>query len=332
MDHKDFASRIEEVLRSRVPEFGVRHLISLRRLAGGLSFETYVVDTETASGPRRLILRREPAGGPLAPYDVAFEANIYRALQDTGVPVPRVFHLETDPDVLGRPFVISEFVEGEARGLAQSRFDDPNTRERTLNAFVDMLARIHAVPVGGLPRGPGGAGTGARAEVRLWRKRFEEVELSPRPIVRHVFDVLDDYAPQCGAMVLVHGDYRLSNLLWHRDDRIAAVLDWERSFIGDPMADIAFTRDKVLAGWCAINGAAAKRYTARTGIEIDETAVIFWQLVELVKGCFVGMSSAACLARGASSDLRLVSVATTAAAIEPALPKLVNLLVASAKG
>ncbi|MDJ0015514.1 phosphotransferase family protein [Rhodococcus erythropolis] len=326
MKDPDFATRLRQVLTDRVPALGVSSVQSVRRLPGGLSFETYIVDAETRTGQKRFILRREPTGGPLEPYDVCFEANMFRALADSDVPVPGVFHVEVDHDVLDRPFIVSEFMQGAGRVHTQAQYDDPATRERTLDTFVDTLARIHSVPTAGLPTGPGGASTGTRDEVRLWRKRFTSVELSPRPIIRFVFDVLEEYAPEAHPMVLVHGDYRLSNLLWDEQDAVTTVLDWERSFIGDPMADIAFTRNKALAGWCTIDGKAAERYTALTGFDIDPTRLRFWQLFELVKAAYVGMACAASLVRGTSSDLRLLSVANASTAIEPALLRLVNAL------
>ncbi|WP_327241816.1 phosphotransferase family protein [Streptomyces sp. NBC_01320] len=325
-----FTERVREVVLTRLPELGVREVVSVDRLSGGLSFETYTVSTRMVDGPGRLILRREPTGGPLAPYDIGFEAEIYRSLAGSSVPVPEVYLHEPDTAVLDRPFVIAEFVPGEAFVHSSARFDDAGMREEVLGRFVEMLARVHTVPVEGLPCGPGGVGTGAGDEVRHWRQRFAEVELSPRPIIRRVLDVLEEHAPRDHPQALVHGDFRLSNLLW-RDGEIACVLDWERSFIGDPLADVAFTRNKALAGWCRIGGPAAERYTELTGYEIDPRRILFWQLVELVKVVYVGMASAASLARGGTTDLRLLSVANASTAVEPAMVRLVDALVSGAK-
>ncbi|GAB2810248.1 phosphotransferase family protein [Streptomyces chlorus] len=331
MSESRFTERVREIVLSRLPELGVHEVVSVDRLSGGLSFETYTVTTRTADGPGRLILRREPTGGPLAPYDIGFEADVYRSLADSNVPVPRVHLHESDPDVLDRPFVVAEFVGGEAFVHSSARFEEAGTREAVLDRFTEMLARVHTLPVEGLPCGPGGVGTGAGDEVRHWRKRFAEVELSPRPLLRRVLDVLEEHAPTEYPRALVHGDYRLSNLLW-RDGEITGVLDWERSFIGDPLADVAFTRNKALAGWCRINGPSAERYTELTGYEIDPRRILFWQLVELVKVVYVGMASAAALARGTTSDLRLLSVANASTAVEPAMVRITDALASGAEG
>lgn len=320
---------LERRLAERAPQLGVRRVDSMDRLSGGLSFETYVLTVGTASGSARWILRREPSGGPLEPYDIRYEAAIFDRLSTTAVPVPAVMYVEEDPSILGRRFQICEFVAGKAHPHTAPRFNDPAVRENALESFVDMLATIHALPVDDLPKRPGGAEEhGALAEVRLWRSRLDVAELAPRPVLRYVFDVLADNAPEGNPQVLVHGDYRLSNLLWE-GNVISGVLDWERSFRGDPMADVAYTLNKALGGWCAIKDRFAERYSTLTGFEVDHQRLVFWRLLELAKSAVVGMASAAALARGRSADLRLLSVANASTAIEPALLRLVDALTMS---
>lgn len=293
----------------------------MERLSGGLSFETYLLSATVGSTAERMVLRREPVGGPLEPYDIRYEAALSEHLRPTDVPVPEVLYLEEDPTVLGRRFVLCEFVDGQIHPHTSSHFTDEAVRESTLVSFVDMLAAIHAVPTAEVPLRPGSGD--AVEEVKALRKQFTATELAPRPILQHVFDVLEENAPRNHPRVLVHGDYRLSNLIW-RDGAIAAVLDWERAFLGDPMADVAFTLNKALGGWCAIKGGYAKRYSDRTGFDVDPRRLLFWRLVELAKAAVVGMASASAIARGRSADLRLLSVAAVSSAIEPAMVRLAD--------
>ncbi len=98
----------------------------------------------------------------------------------------------------------------------------------------------------------------------------------------------------------------MGNFIW-RDGRIRAFIDWERAFIGDPMADVAFTR-LYLAGWCSIRGEMAERYSKKSGIEVDEESVRYYTLLEQVKATLVGLTGLKAFAEGRTSDLRLVQI------------------------
>jgi aminoglycoside phosphotransferase (APT) family kinase protein len=138
---------------------------------------------------------------------------------------------------------------------------------------------------------------------------MERTELIPSPLLRHALDVLDREAPEAQRIGLLHGDYRLPNLMWH-EGRISAVLDWELAFVGDPLSDLAFTQT-VGSGPCAVEGPLAERYTAISGIEVDPRKIVYYKLLEMVKSTIIGMAGAHDLAQG-GSDLRLLSVATVA--------------------
>ena len=117
-------------------------------------------------------------------------------------------------------------------------------------------------------------------------------------------------APPAQRLVLLHGDYRLPNLKW-QDGEISGVLDWELARVGDPLSDLAFTQT-IGRGPCSIEGDLAQRYSELTGIEIDERRLLYYRLLELVKGSIIGMAGAYDLANG-GDDLRLISVAMIAA-------------------
>jgi aminoglycoside phosphotransferase (APT) family kinase protein len=178
-----------------------------------------------------------------------------------------------------------------------------------------MLARIHETPQTVLPDFEDGPAS-ARAEVAVCRRRLERIERLPAPILRHSLDVLDRMAPQAQRLALLHGDYRLPNLMW-KDGKLVGVLDWELARVGDPLSDVAFTQT-VGIGPCAIEGELARRYGELSGIEMDERRIVYYKLLELTKGSIIGLGGASDLAKG-GDDLRLLSVATIATSGQPIL-------------
>jgi aminoglycoside phosphotransferase (APT) family kinase protein len=201
------------------------------------------------------------------------------------------------------------FVEGEIYRSNDPRLaNDPALCARVQEQFVEMLARLHATDQHTLP-GYASGPEAARAQIAVCRDRMERTELIPSPLLRHALDVLDREAPEAQRIGLLHGDYRLPNLMWH-EGRISAVLDWELAFVGDPLSDLAFTQT-VGSGPCAVEGPLAERYTAISGIEVDPRKIVYYKLLEMVKSTIIGMAGAHDLAQG-GSDLRLLSVATVA--------------------
>jgi aminoglycoside phosphotransferase (APT) family kinase protein len=176
--------------------------------------------------------------------------------------------------------------------------------------FVDMLVRIHETPQTVLPSFADGP-EAARAEVAVCRRRLLETQLLPSPVMRHALDVLDEHAPPAQRIVLLHGDYRLPNLKWHGGE-ISGILDWELARVGDPLSDLAFTQT-IGRGPCSIEGDLAQRYGEGAGIEIDDRRLLYFRLLEMVKGSIIGLAGAYDLAHG-GDDLRLLSVARIAAA------------------
>ena len=269
------------------------------------------VEAETAKGPIRLVMRVEPDHGVIPPYDIAREYRLLREVHEAGLPTPGVVHLEEDPSVVGGRFILMTFVEGVIYRNMDARLEaDPARLASMQEQFVEMLARIHETPQSVLPSYTTGE-EAARAAVAVCRHRLMRTALLPSPIIRHALDVLDEHAPPAQRLALLHGDYRLPNMMW-KDDVISGVLDWELARVGDPLSDLAFTQT-IGRGLCSIEGELATRYGERTGIEIDERRLVYYRLIEMVKGTIIGLAGAYDLAHG-GNDLRLLSVARIAAA------------------
>lgn len=301
---QEFESQLEAALRTRAPALGVRRIVGLSRFPGGLSSESWRLEVETERGAAVWVLRKEPAVGIIEPYDIVKEHEVISALHDVGMAVPQPLHVERDRDVLGTRFMVMSFVEGEIYQAKDPRLDDERLLATVQHGYIEALASLHTAP---LPAGwaPPRGGSFAADEVRACRRRLEEVELLPLPGLRHAVATLERRAPKAEHAVILHGDYRLPNLKWS-DGVISGILDWERARVGDPLADVAFTQT-IGAGACTVSGEMAERYTSLTGIEIDDSKLAYYRLLEVVRAMLIGASAPWAISRG-STDLRLLSV------------------------
>jgi aminoglycoside phosphotransferase (APT) family kinase protein len=256
-------------------------------------------------------MRVEPEFGVIPPYDIGREYRLMEAVGVAGLPTPDVLHLEEDASVVGGRFMLMSYVDGDVYKSMDPRLaKDPKLLAGIQERFVDMLVRIHETRQSVLPGFADGP-EAARAAVAVCRRRLLETQLLPSPILRHALDVLDKYAPPAQRIALLHGDYRLPNLKWQRGE-ITGILDWELARMGDPLSDLAFTQT-IGRGPCSIEGDLAQRYSERSGIEIDDRRMLYFRLLEMVKGTIIGLAGAYDLAHG-GDDLRLLSVARIAAA------------------
>lgn len=209
-------------------------------LAGGRSNLTYAV----TDGSRSLVLRRPPlAHVQASAHDMSREYRVISALGATAVPVPATALLCTDPDVLGAPFYLMEL----SPGLAYRRRADvldlgADALRRLVFDLVDTLVTLHDVDPAqvGLADLGKAAGFNTR-QLRTWRRQLDGVRSRDLPGIDELAEHLGRDIPD-GAGGLVHGDYRLDNVLIDGpagSERITAVLDWEMSTLGDPLSDLA---------------------------------------------------------------------------------------------
>ena len=305
------ATPLEKALQNNAPQLGVERILCVERFTSGLSSQSYGVDAVTSNGSIRWVMRVEPEHGVIPPYDIAREYRLLKSVHESGLPAPKVIHLEEDPSVVGGRFILMDFVDGMIYKSMDPRLEaDPTLLSDIQEKFISMLARIHATPQEVLTNYTTGE-EAARAEVAVCRNRLHRTELLPSPVLRHALDVLDEYAPPAQRIALLHGDYRLPNLMW-KDGEITGVLDWELARVGDPLSDLAFTQT-IGRGPCSVEGQLATRYSELTGIEIHEQRLLYYRLLEMVKGTIIGLAGAYDLAHG-GTDLRLLSVAQIAAA------------------
>lgn len=294
--------RLAEFLRTEV--FGgaseVR-VVEMFRPSGGASWETLITKVAVRGDGdeqiHRLVLKRAPDTGPLAPYDVTKDVVIFRTLTDSGVPVPRLLAYTTDRSVFERPFSVTGFVEGESHDITKVEQWPVwrSHREELGRQIVDVLAtlqdvRWHDTALASVlgPRGNQRSRVAAIVDRYLTPLLKSSAERGvAQPLWRDMGAWLVENAPELDEddMVIVHGDYRFGNLLW-QDTRIAAVVDWERAMLGDPMADIGFICmplsrrvEPELMGKALRFDALAERYEKGAGRAVDIGRVQYWSVL-----------------------------------------------------
>jgi aminoglycoside phosphotransferase (APT) family kinase protein len=207
-------------------------------ITGGKSNLTYAV----TDGDTEVIVRRPPLGHVLATaHDMSREHRVISALGGTDVPVPETYGLCEDESVVGAPFYVMELVAGTPYGRASQLEELGPERTRTIaERMIDTLVTLHEVDPESVGLGDFGRPDGfLERQVRRWKKQLDASRSRELPGMDDLIARLESTIPEGGDVSIVHGDYRLDNLLVNDRDEVAAVLDWEMSTLGDPLTDVA---------------------------------------------------------------------------------------------
>jgi aminoglycoside phosphotransferase (APT) family kinase protein len=229
--------RLADWMRENVPGFAGP--LAYEKFAGGQSNPTYRL--ESPSG--RYVLRRKPFG-PILPsaHAVEREYRVIAGLHPTGFPVPRPYGLCEDAGVVGAAFYVMELVEG--RTLWDGALPGMTAAERTAHyeAMVDTLAALHGTDHVAAGLGDyGRPGNYFERQVARWTKQYRGSETDHMPAVERLIEWLPRTVPEQTRTAVVHGDYRIDNMIFAaREPRVVAVLDWELSTLGDPLADFSY--------------------------------------------------------------------------------------------
>ena len=236
-NHRFDEQALSAYLSSHMPGFSGECII--RQFQGGQSNPTFHVQ----SGDRAFVLRKKPPGKLLpSAHAIEREYKVMRALADTDVPVPEMHLLCTDEDVIGQTFFIMEHIEG--RVFADRTLDACKVDERTA-IYDDMnriLAALHKVDYRAVHLDDFGRPEGYIArQISRWSKQYAASRLMDLPAMDHLMEWLPENMPESDEITIAHGDYRLGNLVIHPSEpRVVAVLDWELSTLGHPLADLAY--------------------------------------------------------------------------------------------
>ena len=256
--------------------------LSAELIPGGRSNLTY----RLTDGEHRWVLRRPPLGHVLATaHDMSREFQVLSALAGTDVPVPEIVHLCADPEALGAPFYLMQEVDGTVlRELAQVSALGASTCAAIGEELIEVLARLHTIDPASIGLGSFGKPEGyLHRQVARWQKQLAASRSREVPGIEELHDRLAESVPETQRHSLLHGDYRLDNVLVDTTvPRISAVLDWEMAALGDPLADLGLTvvysrrrPDDPLTG--GVNNAPGfpsveqivSGYAARTGLDVS---------------------------------------------------------------
>jgi len=215
--------------------------LTVRQFKGGQSNPTYRLDTPGNA----YVLRRKPPGKLLpGAHAVDREARVMAALGKQGFPVPRIHGLCEDESIIGTPFFVMDLVEGRIVWDASFPGLSPPERAAHFDAMNATIAALHGYDPEAIGLGDYGRATGfVERQVARWSKQYEgDVEAGRVPAMDRLTAWLrDNLPPESGDARIVHGDYRCDNMIFAPTEaRVAAVLDWELSTLGDPAADFVY--------------------------------------------------------------------------------------------
>src|SRR4051794_3579449 len=285
---------------------GVDFPLQFERIAGGHSNLTYRV---TDAAGAKWALRRPPLGKRLgSAHDMSREHKVVSALGGTEVPVAPVVGLCEDESVNDAPFYVMEFVEGPIlRGLAEAEvFPDEGDRRAIGERVADTLVQIHGVDPDAVGLGDLGRKEDYVArQLRRWQGQWEKSKTRELEPIDRVHEALSARIPEQGPATIVHGDYRLDNMILTDTGEVAAVVDWELCTLGDPMADVGLLMaywpkrgDDVVALGMPANLAPgfptqaelAARYAERSGRDLSNlgfyVALGYWKLAIILEGVY----------------------------------------------
>jgi aminoglycoside phosphotransferase (APT) family kinase protein len=224
---------LKEVLGNR------ERIVSMERLAGGQSNPTYALVTTGAD----LVLRAKPSGD-LVPsaHAVEREFRVQSALRAAGFPVPHVIALCIEKSVFGSVFYVMERVAGRQYFDATLLQIQRESRADFFRSMIRTLARLHGINPAGVGLSDyGRPGNYFRRQLRRLSHQYLEVSVNPLQEMRYLIQWLEERAPTQGQSRIVHGDYRMDNILFSPSKPdVAAVLDWELSTLADPIADLSY--------------------------------------------------------------------------------------------
>jgi aminoglycoside phosphotransferase (APT) family kinase protein len=237
------AHRFDE---GRLAEYLAAHLagfegpLKVLQFEGGQSNPTFLLNTEK----KQYVLRKKPPGKLLpSAHMVEREFRIMKALEKTDVPVPRMHLLCEDDTVIGVTFFVMEYVRG--RVLADFTLPDMSVRERRA-IYLDMirvLAALHSVDYAALGlENYGKPGNYFGRQIGRWSKQYVAAKTNEISSMEKLMEYLPGNVPDDDITCIVHGDYRMENMIFHpTEPRVVALLDWELSTLGHPLGDLAYT-------------------------------------------------------------------------------------------
>lgn len=238
--------------------------LTIRQFKGGQSNPTYWL----TDGDHEWVVRKKPPGKLLpSAHQVEREYRVQRALADTDVPVAQVRSLCEDDSLIGTPFYVMEYVPGRIFWNVQLPQCDRDERSAIYDELARVLAAIHTVDLDATGLRSYGKPSGyVERQVRRWTEQYRKSETQTVATMDALIDWLPRHMPQTDETTLAHGDFRLDNLIFHpTEPRCLAVIDWELSTLGHPLADLAYT--------CMLYDGQFPRVGGLLGVDFEATGI-----------------------------------------------------------
>nr|WP_042290896.1 phosphotransferase [Paraburkholderia mimosarum] len=253
MDKSNTDTRSHEAAMRRAPDFDMRRLeswlggnlrgfsgpLEASQFSGGQSNPTYLLTTPSA----RYVLRRKPSGTLLpSAHAIDREYRLIHALNGSAVPVAHAHCYCDDASVIGAEFYVMSYVEGRVLWEPSLPGMTPDERRLVFDEMNRVMAALHTLDVDAIGLGDyGKAGSYFERQVSRWTKQYRASETHRIDSIERLIEWLPLHLPSTETTRVVHGDFRIDNLIFaHGAPRVMAVLDWELSTLGDPMADFAY--------------------------------------------------------------------------------------------
>jgi aminoglycoside phosphotransferase (APT) family kinase protein len=235
--HRFDVKRLEDYLASKISDF--QRPLEVRQFKGGQSNPTYQLITPN----RKYVLRRKPPGKLLpSAHAVDREFKVISALHPTGFPVAKPYVLCEDDSIIGTMFYVMDCVEGRIIWDGLLPGYEPKQRWAIYDAMNETLARLHSIGYTEIGlKDFGKPGNYIARQISRWTKQYQLSETETIDEMNKLIDWLPVHLPPGERSCVVHGDYRLDNMILHpTEPKVIAVLDWELSTIGDPLADFTY--------------------------------------------------------------------------------------------
>lgn len=243
--HQFDIAALQAYLRDKLPEFADCQQLQVSQFKGGQSNPTFKLELQAKSGTTQFVLRTKPApAAKLLPsaHAIEREYRVMDALQKAGFPAPRQYLLCEDEAVIGRAFYLMECVQG--RVLWDQSLPDMSAQERA--AIYDemnaVIARLHTLDYAGIGLADyGKPGNYFARQIERWSRQYKAAETEHISAMEELIAWLPGHIPPGEDSSIVHGDFRLDNMIFHPEEaKILAVLDWELSTLGHPLADFSY--------------------------------------------------------------------------------------------
>jgi len=243
---------------------GAGKIETIEQFKGGQSNPTYKVVTES----KNLVLRRKPPGVLLpSAHAVDREYKVMTALQQTSVPVPKTYGLCEDEEVIGTPFFVMDFLDGNIYWDLLLNDKSPAERSDIYASKNNVIAQLHMVNYESVGLSDyGKPGNYIARQVSRWTKQYIASETQDIPAMNKLIDWLPSNIPDEDETSIVHGDYRLDNMVFNTNNNVMGVLDWELSTLGHPIADFNYH----CMGWRNIPQLVDEKFCKENGIPTEK--------------------------------------------------------------